>query len=86
MVAKNKKPFGEEKKKIQTEYHVPDIPPPSKLMEMLCRSGIPMKEEYRELLRFLQVPVVWDFIFEALSEAKELHKNEIDNYFEDREK
>jgi hypothetical protein len=86
MVVDNKKPFGKEEKKIQTEHHVPDTPLPSKLVEMLCRSDTPLKEEYHELLQLLQVPAVWDFILEALSEAKELHKNEIDNYFEDREK
>ncbi len=65
---------------------VPDAPLPSKLVEMLCRSNIPLKEEYHEVLRLLQVPVVWDSILEALSEAKELYKKEIDNYFADRGK
>lgn len=84
MVIENKKPFGEKKKKIQTEYHAPDAPLPLKLVEMLCRGDIPLKEEYHQLLQLLQVPAVWDFILAALSEARNLYKNEIDNYFADR--
>jgi hypothetical protein len=65
---------------------VPDAPLPAKLVEMLCRSDIPLKEEYHEVLQLLQVPAVWNSILDALSEAKELYKNEIDNYFADRGK
>ena len=64
---------------VQT-YKFMGGPPPTLLKKFCKERGIPVKNQYEELLKLLQVPGVAQLIFAKLTECKHIFKDEIQNH------
>ena len=54
---------------------------PPILLKKYCKErGVPVKDQYEELLKLLQVPGVAQLIFAKLTECKHIFKDEIENH------